>query len=191
MNLMIKKITIYMQKKNIKIDDIELFEFGLKGFLDCLLIIITMLFLSKMITKIPIYTMIFTFSFFYLREFCGGFHLNSKILCFIFSIAILLIVPYFIVNISMNHYLIQLLFIISTIAIFFLAPVDHVNKRMDNTEKMYFKKKMIIRWSVLMIFIFSILLLKLDFKLLYILEFSFILNFLSLISASIKNRCKS
>lgn len=190
MNSLVDKITICMQNKNVNIKDIELFKFGLKSVLNYGLLLIVLLISSIFLTHIPIYTFVFAAAFFYLREFCGGFHLNSKILCFIFSIAILLIVPYFIVNISINHYLIQLLFLISTIAILFLAPIDHVNKRMDNTEKMYFKKKMIIRWSVLMIFIFSILLLKLDFKLLYILEFSFILNFFSLISASIKNRCK-
>lgn len=190
MNSLVDKITICMQDKNVNIKDIELFKFGLKSILNYGLLLIVLLISSILLTHIPIYTFVFAAAFFYLREFCGGFHLNSKILCFVFSIIILLSVPYFVVKVSMNHYFIQLLFITSSITILFLAPIDHVNKRIMSEEKEYFKKKLIIRWCILMVLIFCILFLKFDYKLLYILEFSFILNFFSLISASIKNRCE-
>lgn len=82
---------------------------------------------------------IMTLSVFPLRKYAGGFHANSPRSCYMFSCAIVLLG--FVIAKKSFLYISALivLSICSVLIIFFFAPIDCKNRRLDNLEKIEYE----------------------------------------------------
>ncbi|MDU5105362.1 accessory gene regulator B family protein [Clostridium sp.] len=94
-----------------------------------------------------------------LRKFSGGAHASTSVNCILSGTIISVIPAYIIKNISLNrNYIVitgVLIYIISIIIIYKLAPVDSPNKRIKKKEKIKrLKKGSIIIVSIYMILVF-------------------------------------
>lgn len=75
-----------------------------------------------------------------LRRSAGGYHAKTKTGCYLFSccyISMVLILSQMVIN----QFLLWGLLALSDFIIFFLSPADNVNKRLDEKEKKYYRKK--------------------------------------------------
>ena len=79
-----------MLQKNIVVDDKEIYIYGLNNGIMILINFMTTFFLSFMMQKTFI-LLFFLVSFIPLRSYCGGIHCKSRILCYLFSNVIILL----------------------------------------------------------------------------------------------------
>lgn len=82
------------------------------------------------------------FSVFYslLRSYAGGYHSQSLLVCYVLSVLVAVVIAYIVNNINIS-YLLLIIYLISMILIWRLAPVDTRNKRLDEIEKTIYMKK--------------------------------------------------
>lgn len=88
-------------------------------------------------------SIVFTISFFFLRIYAGGYHASTPLKCYGISITISIIVFYIIRSINLNNMSIIIIFVISSIIILVLAPVDTINKPLDIIERSVYKKRIV------------------------------------------------
>lgn len=75
-----------------------------------------------------------------LRRSAGGYHAKTKTGCYLFSccyISIILLLS----QMEINQFLLWGLLALCDCIIFFLSPADNENKRLDEKEKIYYRKK--------------------------------------------------
>lgn len=88
--------------------------------------------------------LIFTVLFSGIRSYAGGYHADTRIQCFIQSMATFSVVLCVLKICNVNDLIIiplVILFMLSAAAIIKLAPIDTENKRLDDEEKAVFKRK--------------------------------------------------
>ena len=88
MNLIDKLITRGIIRK----EDTDLYEYSiniLKSYIFFTIIII----LANLFTKNFKSTILFLIIFFSLRKYCGGFHFDHKLTCFLFSVVLTILIP--------------------------------------------------------------------------------------------------
>jgi accessory gene regulator B len=75
-----------------------------------------------------------------LRRNAGGYHAKTKLGCYLFScmyIAMILLLS----KITMNQFTWWITLWISNLIIFFMSPVDNPNRKLDEEELIFFRKK--------------------------------------------------
>lgn len=80
--------------------------------------------------------------FLVLRSYCGGIHLNSFCACFIMSNLVILGILFLTKLYTLPIYGNLVIIAISSAYIFFSEPVENQNRKLDDQEKKYFRKKM-------------------------------------------------
>lgn len=98
------------------------------------------------------------FSVFYslLRSYAGGYHSQSLLVCYVLSVLVAVVIAYIVNNINIS-YLLLIIYLISMILIWRLAPVDTRNKRLDEIEKTIYMKKVryiIVTITFIMVFFY-------------------------------------
>lgn len=179
-------IIFYMTNHHADINDLDLFQFGLKKFLNYLTMVISIIMCSVLLQNVEL-SIIFALSFFYMREYCGGLHLKTKLGCFCFSLIFLLFFPYLIKIFSINIIALNTIYILSILGSLQVAPVDHRNKKIRVEQKIYFRKKLLKRITVLVLVTISAFVFVDNPKIANTLEVSVIMNFISMVTASIMN----
>ena len=138
---MSEKITdILVDNKIIAHENREIYRFGVQQGIMLLLNLLTIVvigFAYGMILEILIYT----FSYVPLRAYSGGFHAKTHTMCYLGSViilnAVLLIMKFLLISTPI-YYCFDF---ISALLIFFFAPVEDENKRLDNIEITYYRKR--------------------------------------------------
>lgn len=154
-----KKITVTLASNNIiKTEEIEAYSYGLE-----LLVPKVILYVAILIVSIITNTFLISFAFVILlmslRRYTGGFHCKTAEACLLFSFFIYLIVLF---GYNYVQYLPKSIYglssAISAIIVFAFAPVEDINRPLDNNEKIQFRKKALISLVlIILIEIFSIL----------------------------------
>lgn len=98
------------------------------------------------------------FSVFYslLRSYAGGYHSQSLLVCYVLSVLVTVVIAYIVNNINIS-YLLLIIYLMSMILIWRLAPVDTRNKRLDEIEKTIYMKKVryiIVTITFIMVFFY-------------------------------------
>ena len=83
---------------------------------------------------------IFTGIFMLLRTYAGGVHLNSFGSCFICSVTVQTMAMYFNIKYKFTVGTAWILILVSAILILKAAPVECINRELDDTEKEHCKK---------------------------------------------------
>jgi hypothetical protein len=149
-----------MLQKNIVVDDKEIYIYGLNNGIMILINFMTTFFLSFMMQKTFI-LLFFLVSFIPLRSYCGGIHCKSRILCYLFSNVIILLLLN-IQNLFCNNIIIFLLIsFVSFVYLFCTKTTGNQTRYLDNCEiTRYTKIKRIILFSIVII---GITLIKINF----------------------------
>ncbi|MSU01477.1 accessory gene regulator ArgB-like protein [Tissierella pigra] len=140
-NNMIEKITNYfVVNELIKDEDKEIYAYGLhQGLLILINIITTILigFIFKAVWESILFIIVYT----PLRAYGGGYHAKTEVKCYLFSIALILVVLLGIKIIPDTDLIILALTEVGGIIIWFLAPVEDSNKPLDKEERIIYKKR--------------------------------------------------
>ncbi len=141
-------------------ENAEIVRYGLE-LLIMKTIISAVMIATAIITQSVPEVMVFTLSYALLRGCCGGYHADSRIVCFILSMFLLSAVISAIKLIGgIAAFFTSIGFIcMGIVLIFSLAPVDTPNKPFDITERQVFRKRSIfiscaalILWTVFAVF---------------------------------------
>lgn len=136
MGLIDKLISLQIIKK----ENQDLYEYSLKilkGYIFFLIILI----LINIYTKNYLLTIVYLICFFSLRRYTGGFHLERKFKCLLFSIFLSVMIPFISEYIFLDKdLLIYVQFIVSLIIVFF-PIIDSPQKYVSKLEKKYYKKE--------------------------------------------------
>lgn len=163
---MIEYIYKLLDKYNKNID-YDLYKYGITILFDYL-IYLSITFIFSLFFNTTNIAFLFILFYSILRKYYGGFHFNSKRLCIISSISLTVLISFFSKSISIHNILFFITYLLQLLFTIFFIPIDHKNKRLNDVEKKYYKKKSII---IEIIFIFIYLFCK-------IFDFSLICNIL-------------
>lgn len=137
-----KKIYYFLIKNDINIDE-DLFYYGWSIFMHYSIYLILTFLLSIYLNCCKL-TIIFLLLYIPLRKYIGGFHFSNNVLCILFSIMVSLIFPYMSMNLIINFKVAILLELFLLIETIFIAPIDHINKRLTMTQIQMYKRKSIL-----------------------------------------------
>lgn len=131
--------------KIIKKEDKEIIVHGLISGIELVINIITTLALGFIFT-IPLESLVFLISYLLIRIYAGGYHCKQSINCYIFSSGIV-VLNLAIVKFTPKEYILIIslaILLISLPIILILAPKESEARALDEIERKYFRKKMIL-----------------------------------------------
>ncbi len=141
-------------------DERSIIEFGISILLSKLLNLVTEIIvgcLFSMLTE----TIIFLIAFSFLRSYAGGFHASSSCRCYVSSTATMIIALLFIKYtdvLAVNYIFI----LFGAVLCFIFAPVESRNKPLDMTEKIVYRKRVMIILFLIFILLASSYFLHID-----------------------------
>ena len=134
-------------KKVIKDDDREIYQYGFEQVLSSLLNIATMLLLGIILGKIY-QSLVLILSFMALRSYSGGYHANTPLHCYLLTVMSISAALSIMKFITIDRFICLGLLVLSSVVILLLSPIGSKNKPLDEIEKIIYRKKTIIVWSV-------------------------------------------
>lgn len=134
-------------KKVIKDDDREIYQYGFEQVFSSLLNIATMLLLGIILGKIY-QSLVLILSFMALRSYFGGYHANTPLQCYLLTVMSISAALSIMKFITIDRFICLGLLVLPSLIIITLSPIGTANKPLDEIEKIIYRKKMIIVWSV-------------------------------------------
>ena len=134
-------------KKVIKDDDREIYQYGFEQVFSSLLNIATMLLLGIILGKIY-QSLVLILSFMALRSYSGGYHANTPLQCYLLTVMSISTALSIMKFITIDRFICLGLLVLSSVVILLLSPIGSKNKPLDEIEKIIYRKKTIIVWSV-------------------------------------------
>lgn len=146
-NIAVHIVDKLIEYNTINSDDRDIYKFGINQIFTTLLNFTTIILIGLLIDSVKEAVFFFT-AFIPLRIFAGGFHSRTPLRCYIYSsiitVAVLLAMRY--INIPLLIYC--LIYIVSSVIILFFAPVEDINKPLDDLEKKVYKNRTVKIWIV-------------------------------------------
>lgn len=145
------KIFLYIKKnKTLDYDD-EIYIYGLEAVISTIIDTIIVLAVALVLDALP-EALVFLIVFSLLRLFTGGYHAKSYLGCGVALMISFFTYLGFIRLLNSEHMLLYFIIMwgISLFLIFKYAPIDNINKPLDNNEKKLFKKKSIMSVCLLL-----------------------------------------
>ncbi|WP_313346261.1 accessory gene regulator B family protein [Sedimentibacter sp.] len=150
-NKISKNVAVFFIKNNlIQVDEIDIYIYGLQLIISSILGISIILFfgiISDHLTD----SLIFLFCFIILRQYSGGYHANSYLKCNLYFISIFLLTEAAVIYTQAKYkdVLTVGLICISFVIILRFAPIDNINKKLSNSQKLKNKKITLIIFVIL------------------------------------------
>lgn len=148
-----KKINeILIQKEIVQKEDAELYQYGIEnGIVVAGNLLASGIF--GIVTGRPGLVLVFLLFYASLRSYSGGSHCKSRIGCFLISMAILFIPVYTYEPVMKNvpNAVILLIGVLAVVIIIVLAPVESINKPLDEEERKYYARVTALQVCVLII----------------------------------------
>lgn len=141
MEYLAKKLTNYIYRKKIITDElVEIYQYGFQCFLELSVSTVCSIMIALLLDMLP-ECLFFFLLFIPMRSYGGGLHMKTYFACFVGSCLILtsslLAVKYLSLPIPFSF----VLYILSTILILLIGPVDHPNREIDTQENRTFIKR--------------------------------------------------
>lgn len=134
-------------KKVIKDDGREIYQYGFEQVFSSLINIATMLLLG-IILGIIYQSLVLILSFMALRSYSGGYHANTPLQCYLLTVMSISAALSIMKFITIDRFICLGLLVLSSVVILLLSPIGTANKPLDEIEKIIYRKKTIIVWSV-------------------------------------------
>lgn len=136
-----------LEKKIISDTYLEVYIYGFELILS-FLISSSIIIAIGIITNQIIPTLTFLITFIFIRQFTGGFHANSYIMCKIYTFSCYAISIFFSLHFPVNWFAFVILFIIGEAIVGLLAPIENPHKPLSTKEKKKHKKKSLFLFSI-------------------------------------------
>lgn len=147
-----------IRKKAISEEDYEIYKYGFQigtEMLVCMAVCCLIAVRMNMFDKCIILLLLF----FSLRSFVGGLHMNSFGACFVCSCAVIFIILYAVKYCSIPPTVSLVISICEIIVLFFLPPVENINRPVDEKERNVFShriKRLLLVFSFFAIFLYIV-----------------------------------
>lgn len=139
-----EQITEKLLTENIiSTDNRELYCYGIRNGLILILNLLTVITIGIILNQV-ISGIIFLLFYTPLRNFAGGYHARTPERCYVFSVILIFAVLLAMKYVSVSSFICIISVNISYIIIALFAPVEDVNKRLDDTEKKVYKKRTVL-----------------------------------------------
>ena len=125
----------------------EVYMYGVEQILINLFNILTALTIGFLFGEILV-SVVYVIAFASLRLYAGGYHASTPMRCYALTVASIIVVLLAVKYVSFSVFCLISLFIMSSNVILLLAPVDTMNKRLDEVEHIHYRKRAIIVWAV-------------------------------------------
>ncbi|MDR0919963.1 MAG: accessory gene regulator B family protein [Oscillospiraceae bacterium] len=137
-SIVIRMVDFFCKNKSINASDRAIYEYGAEAFLTSLIDVIITIIVGLCFGQVS-QAILYLIVFFGYRQFSGGYHAESHIMCKSVSTILLLTVMIFLKTMgdnfnSQNAVLVSCFFFSFIIALFF-SPVEHYNKPLTNEHK--------------------------------------------------------
>lgn len=143
---------IYQLDDNLKYEK-EVYVYGItQGIMILFNILFTLI--VGIVMRCTIESIVFSFCYFSLRRYSGGYHASKPKNCLVLSFLLLIANLIFIKNMEINSWIV-IAFVISGVVIFRLSPMEAINKPLDAVERTVFTKR-IRRLICIQVFMASI-----------------------------------
>lgn len=171
-----------------KQEDYEIYLFGIEQMFENVISVSTTLLIGIVLGEL-LRTIVLITAFMAIRSYAGGYHASSPLRCYILTNIVIVAVLSAMKYIIFNNTFLWCLLIMDSVVILMLAPVDTENKRLDEIEYIYYRKKTVIVWSIEVIIAIFCAILQ------YVLMtetiiFALLILSLSLVGGQISNLCK-
>lgn len=147
-----KLVKMLLQYDVITEDDYEIYMFGVFQNIVLIINLLTSFFIFALAGLIA-EGLLFSVFYSLLRSYAGGYHSKSLLVCYVLSVLITTLVAYISYIVDVNYFTL-VIYITSFILIWWLAPVDTHNKRLDKIEKRIYMQKS--RCVLICIIIFAV-----------------------------------
>ena len=133
----------------------EVVIYGLSQLLTGIFNLITILVIG-IAYGMPIQAVIFTITYILLRIYAGGYHADTPVRCYVFSVVMIMLVLSGIKWLKLSKQLYLMSSVVCGLFVFFLSPVDNVNKRLDDKEYMIYGRtaRVIVTLELILILVF-------------------------------------
>lgn len=143
-----EKVAIELVKnQKIKLEDQELYQYGIEQGILILLNVLTALAIG-LIFHCLFYIVIFSVVFVPLRTNSGGFHAKTSLRCYILSVITLVLFCISIKVLRFPNIIWIIIGIVCSIIILVLSPVETENKPLDKLEIKVYQKRACLIWIV-------------------------------------------
>ena len=136
-----------LEKKIISDTYLEVYVYGFELILS-FLISSSIIIAIGIITNQIIPTLTFLITFIFIRQFTGGFHANSYIMCKIYTLLCYIGSIFFSYLFPVNRFAFVILFVIGEAIIGLLAPIENPHKPLSTKEKKKHKKKSLFLFPI-------------------------------------------
>ena len=123
-------------------DEYDMYEYGFQIALETGLSLIISGIIAGLLQMIP-EGILFFIVFIPLRSYAGGLHMKKYLHCLILSCltfsAVLLIVKY----VRLPIFILSIAFLVMEIAIYYMYPVENINREVDEAENLFFRQRLI------------------------------------------------
>lgn len=139
-------IQIQLGYGTIQKDDVKIYQYGYTLLIEVSLNIVLSLILSVLLGKFKEY-IFFLCMFIPLRSFCGGYHAKKAWQCVVFSNVIIVLVLVFaelVIQYSIPIFVYSIGDICLGMIIVYFSPVESCNNKLNEVEKKYYQKYVLI-----------------------------------------------
>ncbi len=169
----------------IEAEDAEIYIYGINQILVSVLNVSSALIIG-LIFGVFLEITIFMAAYIPLRSFAGGYHAKTPLMCYIFSVMMLIIVSIGMKYLYLADWVYYVLLAVAALIIIILSPVEDKNKPLDEKEHKIYKKRAAIILTVEFVICFVFKLVNLD-SLFVTIVYSFIILAFMLITGQVKN----
>lgn len=148
-------ILLLVENNSIRRTSCELYEYAIK-ILFRFIINITVTFIIATCLDMVKECLFFLTSFFFIRKFSGGLHLNKYVSCFFASEVLIvgsLVLLRLLIKNDCNILIFIFLIIISSILLLLLSPVKNNNKKISKSQNYFFKTMILILTTINLIIV--------------------------------------
>lgn len=138
----------WCQKNIIPYEMKEIYRYGLEVLISNVLSSLTMLIVGILFFDI-FSTVVFLLIFILLRSYCGGYHADTYLKCFITTNITYLFTMSCACFLSVNLFTVVLTMLIGVPLLYLRAPVENINKPLDTMEKRKYKRISLIIFLIL------------------------------------------
>jgi len=137
-------------------EDKELYEFGIRQGIFLILNILTTAVLGLAVGMLW-QSVVFLIVYYPIRSYAGGYHTNSPLTCYLFSVPLTLFVLFGMKLLPWSIASILIVFVIALVVVVSLAPVEDSHKPLDQLERKVYKRKTCIMFALLSGFVIAFL----------------------------------
>ena len=145
---MAKRLTDWLiTKEAVSIDEKELYEFGIFHLLLNIIDTVSILLLALLFREV-ISTVFYIICFCTLRRYAGGYHAKTVFTCYLLTLTAALGMLVLLKQFDFIAPVQFAIWFISGMIILLFAPIQNVNKILDDIEKVIYQKRTIITWLI-------------------------------------------